>query len=252
MPAVGWWLWDGSTIRFEEAREEAEREGHFAGVPYPVLLALEEQHRRVDGAWLSPSGALECPRLRLRKRGHDYFVRLDWSWAAMVGTAVHNRIAAVLGDQEHVLSEQKLRTEVPVLVGSVSVPVLVEGTVDCFFPSRGLLIDFKTTSRSYAEPPLEHVIQVNLYRFLLEQNGYRVREARLWYAIPGLQSGRLRSVLHPVPLFPEQELLVMVHELAEPYARYLALGEEPACRCMGRSMVYPNLCEVEDAASKEA
>lgn len=245
MPAVGWVLPSGELVTFAEARARAVEQGAFCGLPLPVLLAFERQHQRVDGAWLSPSQLLECPRKRILMAQRDYYVRLDYTWAALVGTAIHALISTGV---DGACTEKMLEAVLHVPIDGETAPVLVKGTVDYYDPTTQRLIDFKTTSREVTDPSLEHTLQVNAYRWLLEQQGYTVKEAYLWYARPGLnrRGQRFRSRLLPVELFAPEELEQMLLELALPYAQYLKTGELPACRCRWSSLV-PNLCREEEA-----
>jgi CRISPR/Cas system-associated exonuclease Cas4 (RecB family) len=235
----------GDLVTFSEAREQAAQHGSFHGIPLPVLLALERQHHRVDGAWLSPSQLLECPRKRILMAQRHYYVRLDYTWAALVGTAVHALISSAARTALH---EQTLQAELLVSCNGEQVPIVVKGTVDYYEPEHQRLIDFKTTSRDVAEPSLEHTLQVNAYRWLLERHGYPVKEAFLWYVRPGLMNTKQKMAqrLYPVELFTPEELQQILEELALPYAQYHQTGELPVCRCRWSSIV-PNLCREGEA-----
>jgi CRISPR/Cas system-associated exonuclease Cas4 (RecB family) len=245
MPAVGWWLGEDEVISFEEAREVAIREGEFAGWILPVLVAMEEQAKRIRGLWVAPSQALVCPRLRVLQLSEPYYVRPEWVWAAMNGSAIHRWVAEV-GALEGCLHELELAAVVRVGLGEGEVDFPVQGTADLYIPREARLLDVKTTSRwmgaSSAPKLLEHELQVNIYAWLLRENGYPVERAELWYAQPGIRNGRVERRLVPVELLPHEEVGELLVAIAEPLGRYVAEGVLPDCRCIQRPFVYPDLC----------
>ncbi len=246
MPAVGWWLGEDETVSFQEAREVAEREGEFAGWILPILVAMEAQARQERGLWVSPSQALVCPRLRVLQLTEPYYVRPEWVWAAMNGSAIHQRMAEVgEGVLEGYLHELPLASSVRVRVSGVEVDFPVRGTVDLYIPREARLVDVKTTSKLAARGAvkvLEHELQVNIYTWLLRENRYPVERAELWYVQPGLRNGRVQRQLVPVELLPHEEVGELLVAIAEPLARYAEEGVLPECRCVQRPFVYPDLC----------
>ncbi|MCX2726028.1 PD-(D/E)XK nuclease family protein [Thermomicrobium sp. 4228-Ro] len=243
MPAVGWWLGEGELVPFEEAREVAAREGMFEGWILPVLVAMEEQAKQERGLWVSPSQALVCPRLRVLQLAEPYYVKPEWVWAAMNGSAIHRRIAEVgVGALEGYLHELPLAATVRVSVGIGEVDFPVQGTADLYIPGEARLIDVKTTSKRVQASSAEHELQVNIYAWLLRENGYPVERAELWYAQPGLRNGRVQRQLVPVELLPQEEVTELLVAIAEPLARYVEEGVLPDCRCVQRPFVYPDLC----------
>lgn len=247
MPAVGWWLGGDETVSFEEARAIALRYGDFRGWIYPVLVALEHEVTRVYGLWLSPSQALVCPRMRVLQILEPYYVRLDWSWAALGGSLIHRRLAEM--EYEGALQELHLESAIAVPVNGTPVPLPVQGTADLYLPGERRLVDIKTTSRVPSTPRLEHEMQVNIYAWLLRENGYEVEEAQLWYVSQGLKESRVQRKLVEVELLPHEEVESLLVALGEPLARYRETGELPPCTCNGRSFVYPHLCATFEQGS---
>ena len=249
MPAVGWWLGDEELVSFEEARRVAEVEGAFEGWILPVLVAMERQAKQERGLWVSPSQALVCPRLRVLQLTEPYYVRPEWVWAAMNGSAIHQRVAEVgVGVLEGYLYELPLASKVRVRLGGVEVDFPVRGTVDLYIPREARLVDVKTTSRSVEVSrgsevkTLEHELQVNVYAWLLREEGYPVERAELWYVQPGLRKGKVQRQLVAVELLPHEEVEELLAAIAEPLARYAEEGVLPECRCSQRPFVYPDLC----------
>jgi CRISPR/Cas system-associated exonuclease Cas4 (RecB family) len=253
MPAVGWWLGEDEVVSFEEAREVAVRRGDFEGWILPVLVAMEEQAKQERGLWVSPSQALVCPRLRVLQLSEPYYVRPEWVWAAMNGSAIHRWIAEVGGRAlDGYLHEVPLAAAVRLRVKGAEVEFPVKGTADLYVPSEARLVDVKTTSKrlwtqsgmnKWLEPRrVEHELQVNIYAWLLREQGYPVETAQLWYVQPGLPSGRVERQVVPVELLPHEEVEELLVAIAEPLAWYAAEGVLPECRCKERPFVYPDLC----------
>lgn len=212
------------------------------GFPASVIAAME--NHRSDGLWLSPSSAASCPRRRILSRSDDYYEPLDWSWAPGVGTAIHEWIARASTSDR---IEQSLETTiyVPVEATGTIVPVTLRGTPDDYHD--GLLTDYKTVSdfvrynpqtkkrehRTFPEP--SHELQVNLYRLLLERNGYPVERARIFY-IKTTKDATRKNVL--VPLWDLEDVYLTAVELATPLATYHETGvlpdpypeDDPRCR----------------------
>lgn len=240
VPAVGWWLDDGELVSFADAREKALREGSFRGWILPVLVAMEEQVREERGLWVSPSQALVCPRLRVLQLTEPYYVRPEWVWAAMSGSAIHRRLADVR--LEGALQEIPLRGSVEVRLDGKEVAFPVQGTADLYLPGERRLIDIKTTGKRILEPLAEHELQVNIYAWLLRENGYPVEHAELWYVQQGLRNGRVQRRLVRVEILPHEEVTALLEAIAEPLARYVEEGVLPGCRCTQKAFVYPELC----------
>lgn len=247
MPAVGWWLGGEETVSFEEAREIALREGSFEGWILPVLLAMERQAKEMRGLWISPSQALVCPRLRILEMVEPYYVRPDWVWAAMSGSAVHKVVAEV--GMEGALHEVSLEVGIEVEMDGERHVFPVRGTADLYIPAEKRLVDIKTTSKKVLAPTLEHELQVNIYAWLLRENGMEVERAELWYVQQGLRDGKAARVLVPVQLLPHEEVTTLLEDLARPLLRYSLSGELPPCRCQGRPLVYPDLCAASSSES---
>lgn len=87
----------------------------------------------------------------------------------VLGTATH----ALLEDEQ----DENLITELPLEYQGVV------GRVDAYYPEKGILVDFKTTRWLMPDrlPYGDHEKQVNVYRWLLENNGYPVNQMFLHY-----------------------------------------------------------------------
>lgn len=221
MGAIGWKI-DGKNYSYEEAFDIAKRDGSFANFP-PAALRAMERHR-VDGDWLSPSGAAGCPRQRILVRQVDYFVDPEKEWVPGVGTAVHNWLQDA--DDEHHESLLSCDLNVPLRDGRV-VPFQLKGSPDAYDPEHRRVYDYKTVKdwKGKYYPYDSHVLQINLYRYLFEKNGHPVEDLVIWYVKQGGRDVR-REAFH-VPMWSMEDIENIAIEAAEPLAWYKLTGEIP-------------------------
>lgn len=209
--------------------ETAVNDGHFFQFPPAALKAMTET--RVDGNWLSPSGADSCQRQRWLKAEHPYHLDLEKHWTPSLGNAVHSWLE---GDGED--HELFMGTTIEVPVGDEVVTVEMKGTIDKYEAEHKRITDYKTIKgwfRWNAEegkqkkrkvPDDKHVLQINLYRLILEQNGYPVESAQIWYVVPSNIDSR--KVVE-VPLWDLQDTYYHAVELALPVAERILTGKLP-------------------------
>jgi len=89
--------------------------------------------------------------------------------AAIMGTAIHSEIEKALADNKDVLVETEVEYDG------------MKAHIDCFIPSTGQVIDWKTSkvrNLSYF-PSTQQRWQVQLYGYLLSKNGYQVNQVSL-------------------------------------------------------------------------
>jgi len=89
--------------------------------------------------------------------------------ASIMGTAIHTAIESALADNKEVLVETEVEYDG------------MKAHIDCFIPSTGQVIDWKTTkvkNLSYF-PSMQQRWQVQLYGYLLSKNGYQVNQVSL-------------------------------------------------------------------------
>jgi len=120
------------------------------------------------------------------------------SLGAIIGTAVHSVLAEAMAEAD-VFGDDFLIEE------GFSTPDL-KGHVDLYIKSAKTVVDWKTTTKKNMSkfPSLQQRMQVQLYGYLLEENGYEVDFVSL-VAIP--RDGWMKDVI--------------VHK--EPYSREIAL-----------------------------
>ena len=222
MPHCGW-LVDDQRYTFEEALSIARTTGSFDGFPPSALLALR-QTREDGGGHLSPSGADRCHRQSILKAEHPYWLNPEKQWAAFVGAAVHKQL-----ETEDAHTEMFLSMDIDVPVGERLVAVTLKGTTDAYDPELRRITDYKTVSeyrkfdpvlrrgadRTAADP--SHVLQINLYRLLLEDNGFPVDSAQIWYVQTYKEAKRN---VFDVDLWELDDIRQLATQLAEPIALY--------------------------------
>lgn len=222
----------------------ALEDGHFYRYVPAAWDALIRQTARTDGWWLSPSGVAGCQRLHLLKASEDYYLNPNKVWAMLVGTAVHRHL-----ETGEYLEEVPLR--MPLLIplelpnGERKVVEFpVAGTLDRYEPPWKRITDYKFPSEfSYQQydpnqgrrvvvpktfPEPHHVAQVNIYRMLLEYNGYPVEQAQIFYARPYKEAPRK---VVAVPLWDLEDTYQYAVEVATPLALARETGQLPPCTC---------------------
>jgi CRISPR/Cas system-associated exonuclease Cas4 (RecB family) len=223
MPALGWRLADGTSILYDAAYRLAQAEGLWQGFPPSALRAMEEH--RVDGYWLSPSAAGGCPRQRILKITEDYTIPLEKQWTPMVGKAIHSSLEGTAGDAT--ATESTLSCDLLVsLRDGTSAHTELRGTPDSIEGRR--LYDYKTlTTWRNTIPDEHHIIQIQLYYYLCQQNAIEVDELVLWYIRQSASKGEIRRQGFLIEPWNIYDIEAVAEELAEPIAWYQKTGELP-------------------------
>jgi CRISPR/Cas system-associated exonuclease Cas4 (RecB family) len=142
------------------------------------LLAYDGQRDRSQQVEVGPSSILGC-----RRR----------VWHDLVQTPKTNQntehLAAILGTFIHSGIEKSIRREDPFgdnfLIELEVAHEGLKGHVDLFIRDQGLVVDWKTTKNKSLRyfPSDQQKMQVQIYGYLLAQNGYEVKQVALC-AIP--------------------------------------------------------------------
>jgi hypothetical protein len=235
MSSLGWVV-DKETFTYDEAMSIAHKEGFFYGFPPAALMAM--RNHREDGDWLSPSAAGGCPRRRVLEPLEPFYTDLIGAWSPGLGTAAHKWLEPkIRSNMDRHVSEVWLTTTLDVqLRDGRTVPYKLQGTCDYYDLEHERGYDYKTVSefdywhngrreRVQRDLPSEsHLIQANLYAFLLRRNQMPVKEYYLWYARLDKSAERRP---HKVALWEDEECYHIACELAEPLAWYKETGELP-------------------------
>ena len=155
---------DGMDYTFDQALDLA-RKG-LLPLPYPVIAAVVDTIRRRDAERspdeVSVTDLTMCPRSKVIRIVHDYYADLDRVFTLFRGLLVHEVLAKYAA--EHAIVETRAFREYKgyKLYGTPDSLVLRNS-------GRYHLVDFKTTKRiPYYSPYSNHVVQVNVYRWLLD------------------------------------------------------------------------------------
>lgn len=232
MPQVGWVI-DGKKYTFAEAEQLAKKDGAVGGFIYPILNVMREQ-KRWPGV-ISPSMAGGCLRQAFLRFQEDYYIDPQSVFTPGIGTAMHEWLM-LSEDYSDVMKEDRLWTSVEASSGRV---YKLSGQIDRFEIDRKTLYDFKTTGTLYRKypPSYQHVLQQNLYVYLLRKHGYEVERAFLWYVVPktirrkqedGSYKQEVDAKLVPVPIWDIEEQEAKVLELADRIDHIITTNELPA------------------------
>lgn len=252
----------GQNYTFEEAFEIAKREGHLDRFPLPLLMALVET-REDGGKHLSPSQANACHRQGILKGEEDYYLNPEQLIGSYLGRSAHkgmelnDLLITFLEAREitipkaHTELKLSMELEVPVTYDhqygvdfldlhwereTDIVPFKLEGTTDRYDIESQRIQDWKWIGDWVKYDPrlkrgadrtaadVDHILQINLYRLLLEVNGYPVKSAQIFYAAAYKDA---RRNVFDIELWDLEDTLQLATELAEPLARYELLGELP-------------------------
>lgn len=227
-------LINGERYTTEEAINIASEKGHLDHW-LPSALRGMVQTREDGGRHLSPSSANDCVRKAVLKEREPYDLNPEKLWAAFVGNAVHNNFEE--DDDSDELKELFLSTTLQVDIGDgIVVEVVLKGTIDRYNVTHKRITDIKTVSEFMKYNPVlkrgadrvaadtNHQLQLQLYKLLLEDNGYPVEEAFVWYVQTYKEA---RRNVFSLDLMETEDIREMATELAVEVAEYLYDGTIP-------------------------
>lgn len=157
MPQIGFQCCDGVCRSFGQCVAHAEES--FCQWTPALLLAMAGD--RDERSYLSVTELLGCPRKAVWSRQRTFYDTPDNMWLKWRGTAFHR--ALQLEDLNGTsIAEQRFFRELPN-------GVVISGQPDLIYPAQYLLLDYKSTKRVPTKPYEGHTLQVNAYRWLVEQ-----------------------------------------------------------------------------------
>ena len=248
MPHVGFLTKDGHEYGFDEAFTICDRDLTFEGFPKAALVRMIDQHRMPD--ILSPSSATGCPRQRILKAEHDYYLDPAKQWGAVIGSAIHNYF-----EDGSEWSEKYLSVELPN-------GVTLAGTPDYYDPEQKWLVDYKTIAsfhrfnpetKTRGPRPLpdpRHIVQLQMYIYLLRANGAEVDQASIWYVRQDREATRRLCDVAP---WPNSEIEKLALELSEPIRKWKedSVLPDPYTMDMEEAQMC-RWCEVADVCARLA
>lgn len=146
------------------------------GCPYPhqVLSAMASEVRNQKG--ISTTGIIQCLRKTYLQMKEDYYVAPSDLYPAFRGQMIHSIMDRVpIAEEQDLIKERNYQVDID--------GVTFSGRVDVFSPRLKLLIDYKTTVNfpKYGKAYKSHSLQVNIYRWLLEKNGFPIDRIEIVY-----------------------------------------------------------------------
>lgn len=119
--------------------------------------------KRREGAGISATTLLQCPRQTILKETEDYYESPADYHARWRGTGVH-AMAEVGGPYPDVVQERRIRKGV--VVGEDR--ITITGQPDWYDRSTRHLDDWKSTSSCPTTPYDDHIAQLNIYAWLID------------------------------------------------------------------------------------
>jgi hypothetical protein len=205
MPIIGFDCPFKGKVSFDFCLADAATHNQPCQFSYPVLrgMVLNERKER-DG--IHVTSLLNCLRKIVLDARHEIYVTPEQTYWAFRGQLAHSIVG--LAQTEGAVVEQQFIKEV------AGIPIV--GTPDVIYPDRHLLVDYKTTAQTPRRGPYpQHVMQVNIYRWLVREH-FRVDRLEIVY-LDMKGAARCRA---PVMNFKEVEEFIL------PRARLLKQGLE--------------------------
>lgn len=216
-------LWDALVASNEEYGEEVGDylKGH-KGKPAISVTSLSRPPRPTQ--------------LMARHNAEIFIDPLKDCWHSMMGSVIHWVLEKHASRYKHLVAEHRLGTDITV----DSEKIHIHGKFDIYDKREEALEDWKLTSaNSLLYDKEEHRLQLNRLRYILMENGYKVRKLRNIYLIPHLDKTKFLNPEYPkrnavmvdVPLMPIKEVVAGIKERARAQmaARQLTDNDLPYC-----------------------
>jgi CRISPR/Cas system-associated exonuclease Cas4 (RecB family) len=127
-----------------------------------LLRGMADEAKRREHDRISVSTLTGCVRQSYLQATHGYYQRPDQQYWAYRGSIAHAMVERGAGDGT--IAEQRFERELPLPSGR---SVTISGQPDEIVPTRQLLVDYKTVERPPREPSVQHIAQLNCYRWLV-------------------------------------------------------------------------------------
>jgi hypothetical protein len=223
MPIIGFDCPFKGKVSFDFCLADAATHKQPCQFSYPVLrgMVMNELKNR-EG--IHVTSLLNCLRKIVLDTRHDIYVPPEQTYWAFRGQLAHSIVE--LAQSDNAVVEQQFVKEIE------GIPIV--GSPDVIYPDRGLLVDYKTTASAPRRGPYpQHVMQVNIYRWLVREH-HRVDRLEIVYLD---MRGTVRC---PAPTMTFKD----VEEFILPRARLLEqglnggelppqVGEEGRWQCWG-------------------
>jgi len=167
----------GKLIRFEDYKSRLDE----LDFPEPLLnlMAKEINNNPHQGKYVSVTTIIGCLRNTYLSRIYDIFINPRNAWFTMRGTLIHSILEGNKEDKNFLI-EKNLKINM-----DNNHPLY--GRIDRYNINKRHLTDFKTVGDNGLKFILQegakkdHIKQVNIYRYLLQKNGYPVDTISIIY-----------------------------------------------------------------------
>ena len=181
-----------------------------------LLRGMADQARERDDEVISVTALTGCLRQSYLQATHDYYRRPDHQYWAYRGTIAHTMVEHGAG--EDTVSEQRFERELVLPSGRT---LTITGQPDEIVPARQLLVEYKTADRVPRALSLQHIAQLNCYRWLIAPQ-YEITRLGIVY----LSMRDVKKV--GVPVWPDGQTERFLIERAAELAEALEAGAWPA------------------------
>ena len=179
-------------------------------------MAEQSRGRQPDEVGsVSVTSLTGCARQTFLKETEDFYQRPDEQYWAYRGTIGHAMVERGAGDD--VIAEQRFARELRLPSGRT---LTITGRPDEIVPARKLLVEYKTTDRPPKTPSLQHVAQLNAYRWLVAPEHPVERLGIVYLTMRGAQKAS-------VPIWPDEQVKRFLGERATGLVRARETGEWP-------------------------
>ncbi|MDP8921450.1 MAG: PD-(D/E)XK nuclease family protein [Chloroflexota bacterium] len=157
-----------------------------------------------------------CARQTFLKETEPFYQRPDEQYWAYRGTIGHTMVERGAG--EDVIVERRFARELRLPSGRT---LTITGRPDEVVPERKLLVEYKTTDRPPKAPSLQHIAQLNAYRWVVAPEHAIERLGIVYLTMRGVQKAS-------VPIWPDEQVERFLGERAAGLAQARETGEWPA------------------------
>jgi CRISPR/Cas system-associated exonuclease Cas4 (RecB family) len=164
---------------------------------------------------LSVTALTGCVRQAYLKATEPFYQRPDQQYWAYRGTLAH--LLAEQGAGPDIVAERRFERELRLPSGRV---ITITGRPDEIDPTRGLLIDYKTTDRAPRQPSPLHIAQLNAYRWLVAPEYQIDRLGIVYLTMKGVQKAS-------APVWPDGQVERLLQERAGALAEAYSGGDWP-------------------------
>jgi hypothetical protein len=160
MPIIGFDCPFKGKVSFEFCLADAATHKQPCQFSYPILKGMVTNERR-EREGIHVTSLLNCLRKVALDQKHQIYVRPEQTYWAFRGQLAHSIVE--LAQSDGAVVEQQFVKEID------GIPIV--GSPDVIYPDQGLLVDYKTTAQAPKRGPYpQHVMQVNIYRWLVREH----------------------------------------------------------------------------------